>query len=57
VASKGVRDSGFVRELNNERIDIVPYTSSPEVFCHPCAGAAKVVHIDTFDIEKKMTWL
>ena len=32
VGIKGVRVQAIVRELNNERIDIVPFTSSPEVF-------------------------
>jgi N utilization substance protein A len=44
-----------VRELNNERIDIVPYTGSPEVFVTRALAPAKVVHIDTFDLEQKMT--
>jgi N utilization substance protein A len=55
VGIKGVRVQAIVRELNNERIDIVPYTSSPEVFVTRSLAPAKVVHIDTFDIDKKMT--
>lgn len=55
VGIKGVRVQAIVRELNNERIDIVPYTSSPEVFVTRSLAPAKVVHIDTFDLEKKMT--
>jgi len=55
VGIKGVRVQSIVRELNNERIDIVPYTSSPEVFVTRALAPAKVVHIDVFDLEDKMT--
>ncbi len=55
VGIKGVRVQSIVREVNNERIDIVPYTSSPEVFVTRALAPARVVSIDTFDLEKKMT--
>jgi len=55
VGIKGVRVQAIVRELNNERIDIVPYTSSPEVFVTRSLAPAKVIHLDAFEIEKKMT--
>ena len=55
VGIKGVRVQSIVRELNNERIDIVPYTSNPELFVTRALAPAKVVHIDTFDLEQKMT--
>ncbi|PWB75973.1 transcription termination/antitermination protein NusA [candidate division GN15 bacterium] len=55
VGIKGVRVQSIVRELNNERIDIVPYTSNPELFVTRALAPAKVVHIEVFDIEKKMT--
>lgn len=55
VGIKGVRVQSIVREVNNERIDIVPYTSNPEVFVTRALAPAKVVHIDTFDIDQKMT--
>jgi len=55
VGIKGVRVQSIVRELNNERIDIVPFTSQPEVFVTRALAPAKVVHIDTFDLERKMT--
>jgi len=55
VGIKGVRVQSIVRELNNERIDIVPYTSSPEVFVTRALAPAKVVHIDIFELEDKMT--
>jgi N utilization substance protein A len=55
VGIKGVRVQAIVRELNNERIDIVPFTSSPELFVSRALAPAKVVHIDCFDLEQKMT--
>ncbi len=45
----------IVRELNNERIDIVPFSSNPEVFVTRALAPAKVAYIDIFDSEKKMT--
>ena len=55
VGIKGVRVQSIVRELSNERIDIVPYSSNSEVFVTRALAPAKVVHIDVFDLEKKMT--
>ncbi len=55
VGIKGVRVQSIVRELNNERIDIVPYTSSPEAFVTRALAPAKVVAVDIFELENKMT--
>ncbi len=55
VGIKGVRVQSIVRELNNERIDIVPYSSSAEMFVSRALAPAKVVNIEVFDEEKKMT--
>ena len=55
VGIKGVRVQSIVRELNNERIDIVPYTAAPEMFVSRALAPAKVVNVDVFDDEKKMT--
>jgi len=55
VGIKGVRVQSIVRELNNERIDIVPYSSNPEVFVTRALAPAKVVNIEVFDLEGKMT--
>ncbi|MGD8921803.1 MAG: transcription termination factor NusA [Candidatus Zixiibacteriota bacterium] len=55
VGIKGVRVQSIVRELNNERIDIVPFSSNPELFVTRALAPAKVVHIDVFDLEDKMT--
>ncbi|MEW6050988.1 MAG: transcription termination factor NusA [Candidatus Zixiibacteriota bacterium] len=54
VGIKGVRVQSIVRELNNERIDIVPFSSNSEVFVTRALAPAKVYHIDVFDMEKKM---
>jgi len=55
VGIKGVRVQSIVRELNNERIDIVAYTSNPEVFVTRALAPAKVVTMDVFTEEKGMT--
>lgn len=55
VGIKGVRVQSIVRELNNERIDIVPYSSNPEMFVTRALAPAKVINIEVFDDEQKMT--
>ncbi len=55
VGIKGVRVQSIVRELNNERIDIVPFSSNPEMFVTRALAPAKVVYIDVFHSETKMT--
>ena len=55
VGIKGVRVQSIVRELNNERIDIIPFSSAPELFVTRALAPAKVVQIDVFDDEQAMT--
>lgn len=55
VGIKGVRVQSIVRELNNERIDIIPYSASPEAFVTRSLAPAKVVYIDVFEDEQAMT--
>lgn len=55
VGIKGVRVQSIVRELNNERIDIVPWASNPELFVTRALAPAKVTNIDMFILEQKMT--
>lgn len=55
VGIKGVRVQSIVRELNNERIDIVPYASNPETFVTRALAPAKVMYIDVIEAEQKMT--
>ena len=52
VGIKGVRVQSIVRELNNERIDIVPFTSNPEVFVTRALAPAKVAYIELYPSEK-----
>lgn len=54
VGVKGVRVQNIVRELNNERIDIVPWSSEPMVFVTKSLAPAKIVHVDIFNEDKKM---
>lgn len=55
VGIKGVRVQSIVRELNNERIDIVPFSGNPEVFVTRALAPAKVIHMEVYDLEKKIT--
>ena len=55
VGIKGVRVQSIVRELNNERIDIVPYSNNPEVFVTRALAPARVIHIEIEDLEGRMT--
>jgi len=55
VGIKGVRVQSIVRELNNERIDIIPFSSGPEVFVTRSLAPAKVVEIEVFERESAMT--
>ncbi len=55
VGVKGVRVQAIVRELNNERIDIVPYHPDPEIFVTRALAPAKVVRIDAISEENTMT--
>jgi N utilization substance protein A len=55
VGIKGVRVQAIVRELNNERIDIVPFSSNPEIFVTRALAPAKVMYMDVFELENKMT--
>jgi N utilization substance protein A len=54
VGVKGVRVQNIVRELNNERIDIVPWSSEPMIFVSKALAPAKIVNIDVFFEDQKM---
>jgi len=54
VGVKGVRVQNIVRELNNERIDIVPWSTEPMIFVTKSLAPAKIVNVDVFKDEKKM---
>jgi N utilization substance protein A len=44
----------IVRELNNERIDIVPFSTEPMIFVTKALAPAKIVNVDVYPAEKKM---
>lgn len=54
VGVKGVRVQNIVRELNNERIDIVPWSAEPMIFVTKALAPAKIVNVDVFPEESKM---
>lgn len=53
VGVKGVRVQSIVRELANERIDIVPWDPDPETFVSRALAPARVVQIVNIDHETK----
>ncbi|MEW5701032.1 MAG: transcription termination factor NusA [Candidatus Zixiibacteriota bacterium] len=55
VGVKGVRVQSIVRELANERIDIVQWDSDPEVFVARALAPARVVQVKTAPDAKEMT--
>jgi N utilization substance protein A len=55
VGVKGARVQAIVRELSNERIDIVPWSSDPQLFVTRSLAPARVVGIDMNIAEKAMT--
>ncbi|MDH4223998.1 MAG: transcription termination factor NusA, partial [candidate division Zixibacteria bacterium] len=54
VGVKGVRVQSIVRELSNERIDIVPWSAVPETFVPRALAPAKVVKLDVYPDENSM---
>jgi N utilization substance protein A len=55
VGVKGVRVQNIVRELNNERIDVIQWSPEPKNFITRALSPAKVVHIEVNDAEHRMT--
>lgn len=55
VGVKGSRVQNIVRELSNERIDIIPWSAISETFATRALAPAKVVHIDTYHDDNSMT--
>jgi N utilization substance protein A len=54
VGVKGSRVQNIVRELNNERIDIVPWSTEPMIFVTKSLAPAKIVHVDIYHEDRKM---
>ena len=53
VGVKGSRIHGIVRELRNENIDVIPFTSNTELFIKRALSPAKIKEI-TLDEEKRV---
>ncbi|MBI4550988.1 MAG: transcription termination/antitermination protein NusA [Candidatus Latescibacteria bacterium] len=53
VGMKGSRVQAVVRELNNERIDIVPWSSDPSTFVTKALSPARVSQVSILNIEAK----
>ena len=53
VGVKGSRIHGIVRELRNENIDVINYTSNPQLFIQRALSPAKVSSIHLDEEEKK----
>ncbi|EQB63573.1 MAG: Transcription elongation protein nusA [candidate division Zixibacteria bacterium RBG-1] len=54
VGIRGSRVQGIVRELNNERIDVIQWSADPETFVSQSLAPAKIIHIDTNSQDKTM---
>ncbi|MDK2970301.1 MAG: transcription termination/antitermination protein NusA [Candidatus Sumerlaeota bacterium] len=53
VGLKGSRVQMIVRELDNEKVDIVPYSAMPETFIASALNPAKIVVIKLNEIERR----
>lgn len=53
VGMKGSRVQMVVRELENEKIDIVPWSSDPKTFVTNALNPAKIVSIEMDDVRKE----
>lgn len=52
VGNKGARVNAIVNELNGEKIDIVPYSTEPELFISSALSPATVLHVSCNVIDK-----
>jgi transcription termination/antitermination protein NusA len=55
VGMKGMRIQSIVKELNNEKIDIINYSSEPEIFITRALSPAKPTRILIYEDEKRVT--
>jgi len=53
VGMKGSRIHGIVRELKNENIDVINYTSNPALYITRALSPAKISSINILEAEKK----
>jgi N utilization substance protein A len=57
VGMKGVRIHAIVRELNNENIDVINYSSKPAVFIQRALSPAKLKNVEVDETAKTATVL
>ncbi len=53
VGMKGSRIHGIVRELRNENIDVINYTSNPQLFIQRALSPAKITSVEIFEEDKR----
>jgi len=53
VGMKGSRIHGIVRELRNENIDVINYTSNPQLLIQRALSPAKITSIEILEEEKR----
>lgn len=53
VGMKGSRIHGIVRELRNENIDVINFTSNPQLFIQRALSPAKITSIEILEEEKR----
>ena len=54
VGMKGSRIHGIVRELRNENIDVINWTSNPQLLIQRALSPAKIVSMELFDEESRV---
>jgi transcription termination/antitermination protein NusA len=54
VGMKGMRIQSIVKELNNEKVDIINYSSEPEIFITRALSPAKPTRILIYEDEKRV---
>jgi len=55
VGLKGVRIQAIVRELNNEKIDVINWNSEPQIFISRALSPAKPVFVEVHEDDKTAT--
>lgn len=53
VGMKGSRIHGIVRELKNENIDVINYTTNPQLFIQRALSPAKITSVEISEEEKR----
>lgn len=53
IGEKGMRISNILKELGNERLDVIPYSKDPVEYIEHALSPAKNLHVIIMDEEKK----